>query len=545
MEQLSLSPESLDEQLTPLAQTQAAAGFQMLREGKQPTSRTPLYKDSSEEEVFDNWLTILSRYEENDVLKPLITYDKSRMSKVGPQGGYPPFSERTSDFTDYYTIPEQDDFEIDYELCAEISKEVFGGARDKRPLSPQNVADRDQYDDKLQTNSGAPDYGKRKDPMILAKAVADAVSGQWKKYCMILGSRSQRGKARFIFMAPFSLNLVEKTYLYPLMEIIRQNDNPFFSAWEGFSEVELGFDRQEFFKGAFFIQQDYTAMDKSLNQTTIKIFLAIVRPVFQTKYQDDFSELVYHIFNIPIMVSLGKLYVGVHGMPSGSGFTNFFESIISYYVWKLNDKVGGLTIPKAQGLGDDLAFSVQAPGDLREYNKSDMYDLWLKTAMENAPGVISDISSSIGLNVQPEKQLIDRYTTIYLQRFFDVRIPNPKNDLVLGMYPSILALNTAMNPERFHDPRKWSSKMEILRWIMILENCKNLPYFEDLVQFFIEGDKFKLGLEDPEFFELLPSIYEDSKLIKGFLPTYNQEGIDRGIDEFETVKYLKKLASQA
>jgi len=542
METIILSPDSLDEQLTPLAQTQAAAGFQMLRDGKLPTARTPLYKGSSEEEVFNTWLNVLTRYEEDEVLRPLIRYDKSRMSKVGPQGGYPPFSEREADFNAYYTTPDQSDFEIDYDICDQIYKEVFGGARDKRALSPQNVIDRDKYDDKLQTNSGAPDYGKRLDPMILAKALADAVSGKWKTYVMLLGSRSQRGKARFIFMAPFSLNIIEKTFLYPLMEIIRSRNIDFFSAWEGFTEVELGFDRQRFFDGDIFVQQDYTAMDKSLNNTTIKIFLAIVLPVFQKRYQEDLKELVYHIFDIPVMTSLGKVVTGRHGMPSGSGFTNFFESIISYYVWKLNVK-NTLRIKEAQGLGDDLAFSVQAPDNLR--SSRDLYNAWAETMVDTIiPQVISDTSASIGLTVQPEKQLVDRYTTIYLQRFFDIRIPNT-NGIVLGMYPSILALNTAMNPERFHDPRKWSSKMEILRWIMILENCKNLPYFEELIHFFIEGDKFKMGLEIPDFFIMLPSIYEDSKLIKGFLPTYNQEGLDRGIEDFETVKYLRKLAGQA
>nr|QIS87992.1 MAG: RNA-dependent RNA polymerase [Korotkevich virus] len=542
MENIILSPESLDEQLTPLAQTQAAAGFQMLREGKAPTSRTPLYKGNTEEEVVNNWLDVLTRYEEDEVLRPLISYDKTRMSKVGPQGGYPPFSEREADFNEYFTRPDQSDFEIDYDICLEIYEEVFGGATDKRPLSPQNVIDRDQYDDKLQTNSGAPDYGKRKDPMILAKALADSVSGKWKSYAMILGSRSQRGKARFIFMAPFSLNIIEKTFLYPLMEIIRSRQIDFFAAWEGFTEVELGFQRQNFFDGDIFVQQDYTAMDKSLNNTTIEIFLAIVLPVFQKQHQESLKDLVYHIFDIPIMTSLGKMVVGRHGMPSGSGFTNFFESIISYYVWKLNVK-NSLRIAKAQGLGDDLAFSIQAWAELRA--DKEMYEIWIETMIDTiVPDVISDTSASIGLTVQPEKQLVDRYTTIYLQRFFDIRIPNT-DGLVLGMYPSILALNTAMNPERFHDPRKWSSKMEILRWIMILENCKNLPYFEDLVHFFIEGDKFKMGLEIPDFFITLPSIYEDSKLIKGFLPTYNQEGLDRGINDFATVKYLKKLASQA
>jgi hypothetical protein len=533
METINLSQESLDEQLTPLAQTQASAGFRVLREGKQPTARTPLYKDDSEEEVFANWFDVLARYEEDEVLRPLVTYDKSRMSKVGPQGGYPPFSERESDYNDYYKMPDQQDFNIDYDICEEIYREVFGGARDKRPLSPQNVVDRDQYDDKLQTNSGAPDYGKRKDPTILAKAVKDAISGKWKSYVMLLGSRSQRGKSRFIFMAPFSLNITEKTYLYPLMEIIRNRKMPFFSAWEGFREVELGFESQRFFDGDVLIQQDYTAMDKSLNKTTIEIFLAIVRPVFQKQFQEELSELVEHIFDIPIMIALGKVTVGRHGMPSGSGFTNFFESIISYYVWKLNVK-NGVPIMHSQGLGDDLAFSVQVPPE--------EIDEFISSV---GPTVISNTSSSVGLIVQPEKQLFDRYTTIYLQRFFDKRIPNPTSGMVLGMYPSILAINTAMNPERFHDPRKWSSKMEILRWIMILENCKNLPYFQDLVQFFIEGDKFKLGLEIPDFFEVLPLVYEDSKLIKGFLPTYNQEGLNRGINDFETIKYLKQLAGQA
>jgi hypothetical protein len=308
---------------------------------------------------------------------------------------------------------------------------------------------------------------------------------------------------------------------------------PFFSAWEGFREVELGFESQRFFDGDVLIQQDYTAMDKSLNKTTIEIFLAIVRPVFQKQFQEQLSELVEHIFDIPIMIALGKVTVGRHGMPSGSGFTNFFESIISYYVWKLNVK-NGVPIMHSQGLGDDLAFSVQVPPE--------EIDEFISSV---GPTVISNTSSSVGLIVQPEKQLFDRYTTIYLQRFFDKRIPNPTSGMVLGMYPSILAINTAMNPERFHDPRKWSSKMEILRWIMILENCKNLPYFQDLVQFFIEGDKFKLGLEIPDFFEVLPLVYEDSKLIKGFLPTYNQEGLNRGINDFETIKYLKQLAGQA
>jgi hypothetical protein len=527
MEFITQTQDELDFQLTPEAQDRASASFQQLREGKAPTPRTPFYKGLSEEEVFEEWTSFLTRLSEKErVLEPLISYDLSRMSKVGPQGGYPPFDERLASLKEYYTLPDQEPKYIDFELCREIYLEVFGGARDKRPMSIPSVVNRDQYDDKLLTNSGCPDFGKRKEPSILAKAISDAESGKWKDYVMLVGSRSQRGKDRFIFMAPFSLNLVEKRYLYPLMDIIRERNIPFFSAWEGFSEVELGFEREKFFQGDVFIQQDYTSMDKSINETCIAIFLAIVNPVFQRNYQKSFASIVTHIFDIPVMYALGKIIVGRHGMPSGSGLTNFFESIISYYVWKLNVK-RGLNITSAQGLGDDLAFSIKD-----ESPPSD----------EEIQNDISATSASIGLVVEPSKQLIDRYTTIYLQRFFDVRIPNPNNKMVLGMYPSVLAINTAMNPERFHDARKWSGEMEILRWIMILENCKNLPYFSELVLFFIEGDKFKLGIDIPDFFDTLPSLYEESGQIKGFLPTYNQEGLDRGIDDFETVKLLKEIA---
>lgn len=400
MEFITQTQEELDFQLTPEAQDRASGSFQQLREGKNPTPRTPLYKDLSQEKVFEEWVSFLTWLSERDkVLEPLITYDLSRMTKVGPQGGYPPFSERLDSLKEYYTMPNQESMYIDYELCREITLEVFGGATDRRPLSVENVVSRDQYDDKLLTNSGPPDFGKRKEPMILAKAIADCKSGKWKDYVMLVGSRSQRLKDRFIFMAPFSLNLVEKTYLYPLMDIIRSRNLPFFSAWEGFNEVELGFKRQKFFEGDLFIQQDYTSMDKSLNETCLAIFLAIVNPVFQRNYQKSFADIVKHIFDVPIMYALGKIIVGRHGMPSGSGLTNFFESIISYYVWKLNIK-RGLNIEEAQGLGDDLAMSIKDdPLPLAEEVQEDL----------------SATSASIGLIVQPSKQLIDRYTPCTLR----------------------------------------------------------------------------------------------------------------------------------
>jgi hypothetical protein len=527
MEIIKVSQAYIDGVLSEVGQSNASAGFLQLREGKNPTPRTPLYKDLSQHQIFEEWDQILAQYAMDILNKPLIEYDRSRMSKVGPQGGYPPLDDRMDKLVDYYTSPNNDIDPniINMDLISELRKQLFGDIKNRRPLTPERVITLDKYDDKLITNSGCPDYGKRSDPAIIDNAIRDSKSERWRDYPMILGSRAQRGSDRFIFMAPFSLNIVEKQYLYVLMDIIRSKNLPFFSAWEGFSEVELGFSRiQLFIKYEYLIQQDYKAMDKHVNDISLLICNLICGPIFQKKYSEDFENLLNHTQTVHVMIGLDKIITGKHGMPSGSGMTNFVESIFSYYIMNLYNNTRSIGKIDGSGLGDDLTFGASSntnitPDSIAEY--------------------MSRQCLAYGFVLEESKQRIDKYTTVYLQRFFDKRLPN--SGVVLGMYPSILAINTAINPERFHDPRKWNKEMEILRWIMILENCVNLPYFKELVQFFIKGDKYKLGLIIPGFFKTLPSTFEDSKAIKGFVPSYNQEKADKGINDFETVKYLKTL----
>jgi len=521
---IKLSQESIDQQLSADAQSAASGYFEQIRSGKTATPRTPLFRSEQPSEVITNWLTVLDRYALDGKLTSLVDYDKSRESKVGPQGSYPPLDQRMENLLAYWTLPNQQQFVINDETCSKISNDIFGNHRDKRPLTLESVVARDKYDDKLITNSGPPDFAKKNDPAVISNAIRDAKSGAAYSYVVIIGSRSQRGKDRFIFIPAFSLTLLEKSYVYPLMEIIRNKSEPYFSAWEGFEEVELGFKSQNFFDGDLLIQQDYTSMDKYINETHIEIIYRICSPVFQASYRGEFRKLLDHILTVPVMINLDKIITGKHGIPSGSGFTNFVESLISLYISYLYED--HFNVFGVQGLGDDLALSL-VDQEATEPNKARIAD------------VLATVSGSIGLVVEPSKQRIDSDTIVYLQRFFDKDIPN--SGVVLGMYPSILALNTAMNPERFHDPRKWSGELEILRWIMILENCKNLPYYRDLVQYFIKGDKFKLGLASPDFFSSLPNIYEKSKAIKGFIPSYNQEGLDRGIADFETVKLIQSL----
>uniref|UniRef100_A0A2V0RAA1 RdRp n=1 Tax=viral metagenome TaxID=1070528 RepID=A0A2V0RAA1_9ZZZZ len=530
MDITKIPQSSLEAFLTPEAQIRSSGNFERIATGSKPTPRSPLYKKQSAIWIQERWTDILSSVANQDTVG-LITYDSTRWPKFGPQGGFPPLSDRMEDLSAYYDNPVKIESTLKYtnptrywKLVEQVRSDLFGSQRDKRPLTPQSVIDRDRKDGKLTTNSSCPDYSKRGLPDVIANAVADTINGKWKTYPMILGSRSQRGKYRFIFLAPFSLNIREKMFLQPLMDGIRKHGNPALSAWEGFDDVEAAMNRQQFFKAKRFTARDFKAMDTTCGESVFEFFYDVTHVFFQATYWSDLKEVIMHGISIPVMISLDKLVTGNHGMLSGSGLTNIIETVVSYAVGKLIEEMINSELVGDQVLGDDGAFSD---------NATDITD-------EQLANVIRDASLLFGLVAQTEKQIISDHYTIYLQRYFTENIKVNNTSVVAGCYPSVLALNSAVNPERYHDPRKWGWEMETLRWIMILENCKRLPYFKDLVKFVQEGDSYKLGVEKPGFLDKgINKTYEEAKTITGFVPSYNQASLDRGIQDYEVVKLLR------
>lgn len=485
-----------------------SAFLEKLRLGANPTPRSPLFSDKSTSEVFEEWMEVLNR--EESKYPQLVEYDKSRMSKVGPQGGYPPLTDRMDDFKAYFTSPHDITVDADKReyLINKVREMLFGNERDKRPLSYERVVEIDIKQGKLNTNSGPPGFGRRSDPENQKRAIADAYSGKWEDYPAIVGSRGQRGKDRFYFLFPFSANIVEKSFLIPLMETIRKRGVLSFSAWEGFGAVEQAMHKQQFFKGKTLISMDFTTMDKYSGEAFMDLVFEIIAPYFQKESRDLLKRSLYHSVRISLMIGIDKIAYGSHGLASGSGWTNFTESVFSQCVRDLLAIGFNEPLLGDQGLGDDSACS------------------FITDLFKDAPDRIADVSAEMGQNANPDKQRISSDTIIYLQRFFDTSITIKGTNVVAGSYPSILALNSAMNPERFHDPRKWNEKMEIIRWIMILENCNHLPYFTELIEFVMKGDKFKLGLTIPGFLKRgVVTAYDEARSIPGFIPSYNQANL--------------------
>jgi len=492
--------------------------FERIRDGAMPNVRSPLFKGQTSESIQGKWKEVLSRYA--DRFPRLIAYEDTRWSKFGQQGGFPPLRERMSDLELYFTRfkPAPIRKSPEYDQIVKIVRDRLFKSHSLRALTPEQVLKSDIEEDKVNTNSGLPDFSKRNAPEVQSKAVQDAKSGKWKEYPAVLGSRSIRQKSRFIFMFPMSTNLVEKQYVIPIMDAIRSHKVLSFSAWEGFDDVEIAMHQQHAFSAKYKASMDYKGMDQTMAEDQMRIVYDIVAPVFQPKYRAGLLESLLHCVNIPIMHKEDEMIIGTHGLASGSGWTNLAESIMSEFVHELiNQRV---PLVGNQLLGDDGAMT---------HNDN-----------INFAQVIEECSSLCGLEAEESKQDLSEDTLHYLQRFFDKDIKIEGTDIVAGCYPTVLALNAGMNPERFHDPRKWNERMEILRWIMILENCHHSPLFHEIVDFFCEGDIYRLGINIPGYFKRrIVQDYKVAKTINNFVPSYNQASKDRSIEDFDTVKYLK------
>lgn len=497
-----------------------------IREGKLSTPKTPLFKEENPDDVFQGWLHIISG--EPTVTQRLYDYEESRLSKVGPQGGYPPLVERKESLEGYWTKGQIKLRKPPYydELVADVRARLFKGISGLRPQTYQTVINTSAEKDSLNTNSGCPDYGKRNDPGIQQRAINDAESGRWETYPAILGSRAQRGSDRFIFMFAMSCNLVELSFVNVILDVVKRNEVLSFAAWKGFTPVVDSLDKQRVRDKVQYLSLDYTKMDKHFNELCTEFVIDVLTPVFQPQYRDLLIKSLRHINEVDVLVEPTKLYTGFHGMPSGSGWTNLAESILSFGIILQTTKFLGFELSQdaiAQLLGDD-GF------------------LGLSTETVEAATVFSEVATDFGMVANQEKQGDSTENFNYLQRFFDrdISFDLEGRDVMAGSYPGILALNTAIYPERIHDPRKWGPQMETLRWIMILENCNQHPAFHQLIEYFIKGDKYKLGILIPGFLKRgIVTAFSEAKAIKGFVPTYNQEKMDRGIQDYDVVKYLR------
>jgi len=533
-----------------------------LAQEQAPTERAKWYSSRTPEEVLSEVRAQLGALAKGgDLMEKIALDDLEYESKVGPQGGHPAIGELMPKLCEYFGLYTKERAEVIPNLEAQSdtfkSKEwlaakqavikKFNFKRRLRPASTRSVIEQLRKNGQLSTNCGfVPGhvFEKRHNPEVINTVERLCNTTELWKQPAFLAERSTRGKTRFIFMASMATNVKEQQYLFPLMDQLRKLGLSSLTAWEGndyvreaitksifgitdepkqqlfnYRALEQSPEEEDKLPYDTIISTDFTGMDQRFNAACVREIFSVIKEAFQPTYWKELDEIASWVSNVPVLFSLedGSIYQTdkEHGMPSGSGYTNGAETIFDEVMWELAKAF------KNMNQGDDSVAKVK----------------WSVTC---AAKEFSSLAGKLGMTANADKQLVSKVKAHYLQRYY-YRNYFVENSLG-GVYPIMLATNSLLFPERWHNPKKWNAYMETIRNLMICENTCDHPLFNWYTNFVGKGDKYikdflKLSRKE------LSNLEAEARSLPGFVPSYNQEKQDKHLYQFKTYQnWLKDFA---
>lgn len=506
--------------------------FDRVRKGNDEEYRTTFYKGKSLESVLKSWKPTVDKLESE--WPTLLEFENDLAKKVGPLSIQKPLSERMDDIDSYYELIRLDSKPISKSAEAAVLREWSKLGRLELRGQKRTV---DLM--KKSTNSGSPYFTKRRAvvdktvPLDLEiqdlELVQHLASSTWFS-AAVLGWRGQEGgptdedvKQRVVWMFPFGVNICELQYYQVAIEQAQKFN--LVPAWVSMEAVDQRITKLFDTKGKsdLIICTDFSKFDQHFNADMQNSARNMIGKMLNSSSASRtwLTEVFPVKYMIPLAYDYGKIKTGLHGMGSGSGGTNFDETLVHRALQyeaaiaskqKLN--------PNSQCLGDDGLLSY--PGITAE----DVMQVYTKHGQE----------------MNADKQYESTLDCTYLRRWHhnDYR----EDGVCVGVYATYRALGRLCEQERFYDPEVWGPKMVALRQLSIIENCKYHPLREEFAQFCMKGDKFRLGLDIPGFFDNLEKYAQESiDLMPDFLGYVRGQQMhgSTGINDWWIVKYLKSL----
>nr|UAW00922.1 MAG: RNA-dependent RNA polymerase [Porcine picobirnavirus] len=514
------------------------AYFSHVVEGQADEFRTPFYKGRSLASLLSDWdqtlQSISGKYPE------LYAFEKDLGEKVGPMSIMLPLKDRMKDIDSYYDLISLKSKPVSEEAIRSATKE-WADVAGIRMRGIRKTVDTM----KKSTNSGSPFFTKRRrvvDDTVPCTVYHDGPTVIQDLPCglydgaAVLGWRGQEGgpnkddvKQRVVWMFPFAVNIRELQVYQPLIAAMQKGLIPHVPAWVSMEAVDRAITRMFDTKGTndLVICTDFSKFDQHFNEDLQNCASQCLSSLFT--HDADFEQWTRDIFPIKYMIPLaydwGKIRYGKHGMGSGSGGTNADETLVHRCLqYEAAISSGQVLNPNSQCLGDDGVLTY--------------------------PGItVKDVMSaytSHGLEMNESKQYASTHDCVYLRRWHDI---NYRVDGVcVGVYSTNRALGRLCEQERYYDPEVWGPKMVALRQLSILENCKYHPLKEEFVNWCMKGDKYRLGLDIPGFFDNLERYAKEATDYMpdflGYTKSLQGDGnpSSSGISNWWVVKYLKSKA---
>jgi hypothetical protein len=460
-------------------------------------------------------------------LPRLMDYETTRLSKYGPQGWIYPMG--SNDMIDkiraYYTHAH---YPCKYDPKALKEFKTFAQGAQLEPYTYEQVVARGLEKNGLKTNAGLPLFTKRDKviPQVIEMAYRNDID-----YPAVIGARSIKNKMRLIFMAPFSQNLKELSFVYPIMDYLLQHVGVT-AAWRGQPQVQDQMNTDFFGSNRTYMSTDFSAMDTTVGLDQIRVAADLMASFFKDEWKTEckqivtrssYQDVVAGVLRKPGIAnkqSPGKtlMYIsGEHGLFSGLGFTNLAETLLQML---LDIEIGyHLPILATQINGDDGVKAIDGHKNL-----------------DRCASIFSKLAGRYGFVANVEKQLVSYDEVHYLQRVYSPE--TTWSGVVHGAYPIVQTLNSAKNPER---SRYLTPEEQALRLLMIFENLADSPLLGEGAKILVAGSPYiqkwvESGMDSTSLAEKYVEVAgssEDGSNLSG----------KTGLADLGIVKYLKHEGS--
>jgi len=405
----------------------------------------------------------------------LLDLEHSSRDKFGARSIAKPWAERADDLNKSF---KQDDNHIP--KCYKLR-----GSGTLGPLSIHEAADKM----KRSTSACLPFLIKK------GKALSDLMSDFYKYLsrkdpCVLFTRTQENEKTRNVWGYPFADSLNEQMFYVPLLWLQKQKYyrgaliSPEVVA-ERITEMIMTARST----GRWLYSVDFKAFDSSVRYQYIIEAFEYIKSCFYPGYGSLLDYICKRFYTIGIITPVA-VFVGNHGIPSGSTFTNEVDSLVQLMIALT---CAFISENECQIQGDDGVYMMLWE-DVPEFEASFKY----------AGLVMNDKDAK-------DKAFLSQDFVVYCQNLYHIDYMDD-NGQIGGIYPIYRAINRLLFQERFVNFTKAGIKGRDyfgIRALSILENCKYHPLFEELVRFVLSREKFSLEVSDDGLSRYCNTLIED------------------------------------
>lgn len=379
----------------------------------------------------------------------LLELEMSNKSKFGPRSIAKPWTEIRQSALESFEIPRVN--------CDHL-KSLPPTSANIGILRPTSLANSSKLT-RSNTQAGAPTLELKGEVRDFTYKNFDKLYNQRLPMCPAIRTQEQ-GKTRLVNIVDYATIMQENRYFLPLFNLLREEFC--FSGFKGPDAVDSAMTKlihEAVESGRLCISGDIEGFDSSVGKDLQNSAFTEFKSYFQSQYNSEIDEIANRFLTLPFVTPDG-VWVGEHGIPSGSNLTGIIGSMV-------NRQVSQHPSELSQFLGDDFA-------------------LVAKTSDE-----VFSKYSGCGLKLNETKTLVKPYGFVYLQKLHHA-------DYVVdgeykGIYPTFRGLNRLCFPEYFsyfNDYDLDGKSYFAIRSLSILENSKYHPLFEEYVKFWMRYDKY-------------------------------------------------------